>query len=57
LLKFENENEMIMWMLAVNGYKYPYSYSSINNLAEPAAVFADEVVEEFRKRMPEKESE
>jgi hypothetical protein len=55
-MKFENENEMIMWILAVNGYRYSGHEKSLNDDSIKAAKFADQMVQELRKRMPVEES-
>ena len=52
-MKFENENEMIMWMLAFQGFRYNGMYKNLNDDAIFAANFADKAIEEFRKRMPD----
>jgi hypothetical protein len=45
-MKFQSEEEMIMWMLAVNSCN-PYQFIGDNIIK-----YADSMVEEFRKRIP-----
>lgn len=51
MITLNNSEERQVWIAAINGYRYNSLYKNLNDKPEAATIFADLMVEEFRKRI------